>query len=85
MRLSHPCLVNEEDSYSNLRDLYMLVKKMKKLLLDGEAEVDEDVPVRMVTQPAPLIIPTVGAKCRGGVTAYAMGILKLGPMDTGGI
>ena len=46
-----------------------------------EEEVDEDVPVRMETQPTPLEGPTVGAKCRGGITAYAMGRLKLGPMD----
>ena len=46
-----------------------------------EEEVDEDVPVRMETQPTPLKGPTVGAKCRGGITAYAMGRLKLGPMD----
>ena len=46
-----------------------------------EEEVDEDAPVRMETQSTSLRGPTVGVKCHGGITAYAMGRLKLGPMD----
>src|SRR5664279_5007995 len=41
-------------------------------------------PVRMKTPASAAAGPTVGANCRGGVTADAMGWLMLGPMDAGG-
>src|SRR4051812_22948628 len=55
--------------------------RLEELQMLYEDEVDEYAPVRMETQPTPLKGPTVGAKCCGGITAYAMGRLKLGPMD----
>src|SRR5664279_3856918 len=42
-------------------------------------------PVRMKTPASAAAGPTVGANCRGGVTADAIGWLELGPMDAGGI
>jgi hypothetical protein len=41
-------------------------------------------PVRMKTPASAAAGPMVGANCRGGVTAVAMGRLKAGMMDTGG-
>ena len=41
-------------------------------------------PVRMETPASAAAGPTVGANCRGGVTADAIGWLMLGPMDAGG-
>ena len=41
-------------------------------------------PVQIETPASAAAGPTVGANCRGGVTADAMGWLELGPMDAGG-
>ena len=41
-------------------------------------------PVRMKTPASAAAGPTVGANCRGGNTADAIGWLMLGPMDAGG-
>jgi hypothetical protein len=41
-------------------------------------------PVRIKTPASAAAGPMVGANCHGGVTAVAMGRLKLGPMDAGG-
>ena len=46
--------------------------------------VDEEGPVRMKTPASAAAGPTVGANCRGGITADAMRWLMLGPMDAGG-
>ena len=40
-------------------------------------------PVRMNTPASAAACPTVGANCRGGNTADAIGWLMLGPMDAG--
>ena len=41
-------------------------------------------PVRNITPASAAACPTVGANCRGGITADAIGWLMLGPMDVGG-
>ena len=46
-----------------------------------EAKTD---PVRMKTPASAAEGPTVGANCRGGITADAIGWLELGPMDAVG-
>jgi hypothetical protein len=46
---------------------------------------DDDDPVRILTPASAAAGPTVGANCRGGVTADAMGMAKLwGRWDAGG-
>ena len=40
--------------------------------------------VRMITPASAAAGPTVGANCRGGITADAIGWLRVGPMDAGG-